>query len=224
MGVFSKANKFSLDCYLNSYFDGRCPAEATTIDLSKAYNLKGKFLVGLADPNVVAVHNMAEKSRAWEVSAVKKLLALRSKLYKEMDVDYCILDTSPGIQYTSANAAISSDFSIIVTTLDSLDLQGSRRLLVDLYDAFEKETKILINKVFPSAATKVIDKSIEKAITHAEAALKHQVVGAIPCYCDVLQAQRSSIIVLEKSDHPFVRDLRKVMEKLDFFNRANGNT
>lgn len=213
MGVFSKASNSALDCYLNSYFDGRCPPEVATIDLSKHYGLKTKFLVGLANPDVAAIRNIAEKSRAWEVSAVKRLLALRSKLFNEMGVDYVILDTSPGIQYTSVNAAISSDLSIIVTTLDTLDLQGSESMLVDLYDAFEKKTNVLLNKVFPSAIKPAIEWKAE-AIYHAEVVLKRPVLGAIPCYCDVLQAKRSVIFAVEKPDHPFIQDLEKVRERL----------
>lgn len=214
MGIFPKASGCALDCYLNSYFDGRCPPEVATIDLSKHYGLNTKFLVGLANPDVAAIRNMAEKSRAWEVSAVKRLMALRSKLFNEMGIDYCILDTSPGIQYTSVNAAISSDLSIIITTLDTLDLQGSESMLLDLYDAFEKKTIILLNKVFPSAITPTVEWKAE-AIYNTELLLKRPVLGAIPCYCDVLQAKRSAIFAVEKPDHPFVHDLEKVRERLE---------
>jgi len=131
-----------------------------------------------------------------------------------MNVDYCILDTSPGFQYTSVNAAISSDLSILVTTLDSLDTEGSKSLLVDLYDAIEKKTVILLNKVFPSATNLPSDWKKE-AITQAQSSLKRPVIGAVPCYCDVLQTKRTCILSIEKGQHPFVMDLLEVIERLD---------
>ena len=83
------------------------------------------------------------------MTAVKRLFSLRSTLFSDMNIDCCIFDTSPGIQYTSINAVVSSDISVVVTTLDSLDLKGVENMLVELYDAFAKRTVVLINKVFP---------------------------------------------------------------------------
>ncbi len=214
VGVFSDGSALPIDCYLNSYFDGRCPAEVATLDLSSRYALKGKLLIGFSDPEVAAIRNIAEKSRSWEVSAVKRLLALRSQLFNEFGIDYCILDTSPGVQYTSVNAAISSDLSIIISTLDSLDIQGSRSLLTDLYDAIEKKTVILLNKVY-SSANNLPENWKNEVVSYAQSNFKQPVIGAIPCYCDVLQTKRTCILAFEKPQHPFVKDLMEVMEKLD---------
>ena len=106
-GVFSKVIDHPSDAYLNSYLDGRCSVEMAISDLTEKFGLKGKFLVGFANPEIAAIRNMAEKSRSWEVSALKRLFALRSQLFKTLGIDYCIYDTSPGVQYTSVNAAVS---------------------------------------------------------------------------------------------------------------------
>ena len=119
-GVFSKIIKNPVECWLNDYLNGRCSVEDATVDISGNYSLKGKLLVGLANPNLNVMRNMAEKSRAWEVSAIKRLFSLRSYLFEKMKIDRVFLDTSPGVQYMSVNAAVSSDLSLVVTTLDSL--------------------------------------------------------------------------------------------------------
>jgi septum site-determining protein MinD len=155
-----------------------------------------------------------EKSRAWEVTAVKKLFSLLSSLFNDMNIDGCIFDTSPGVQYTSINAVISSDISVIVTTLDSLDLEGVENMLVELYNAFEKKTVVLINKVFPEARN-WSSKKQEDLINKMERVLKHPVIGVVPCYCDVLQAERASLLAVEKPSHPFIRNLEEVAEKLE---------
>lgn len=212
--VFSKGIKMPVQYWLNNYLDGQCTAKQALIDVSKAYNLKGRLLVGLANPAIEAIRNIMEKSRSWEVTAVKKLFSLRSTLIDEMNVDYCIFDTSPGIQYSSINAVISSNISIIVTTMDSLDMKGVKNMLVELYDVFDKKTVILINKVFPE--TRAWSSEKQREMTGVmERMLKHSVVNVIPCYCDVLQADRASFLAIDKPFHPFLKDLAVVAEKLE---------
>ncbi len=218
-GVFSKVIKQPVECFVNSYFDGRCSVEALMVDVSSYYNLSGRLLVGFSNPDVVAIRSTAEKSRAWEVSSVKRLFALRSKLFSERGIDYCIFDTSPGVQYTSVNAIVASDLSIIVTTLDSLDLQGTKSMLSELYDAFERKTLILLNKVFPESHIWSKGGKAE-LIKQVEENLRRPVLGAIPCYCDVLQADRSKILAIEERDHPFVRDLENVRDILDTMSKC----
>ena len=211
--VFSRGIRNPVRHWLNDFLDGRCKAEQALADVSKAYSLKGKLLLGLANPAIEAIRNTMEKSRAWEVSAVKRLFSLRSTLFDDMDINCCIFDTSPGIQYTSINAVVSSDIAVVVATMDSLELKGLENMLAELYDAFAKRTVILINKVFPETRTWLGEKQ-KNLIIEMEKAFKHPVIGVIPCYCDVLQARRTSVLAVDKPDHPFLRNLEEVAEKL----------
>jgi MinD-like ATPase involved in chromosome partitioning or flagellar assembly len=212
--VFSKGIKDPVRHWLNDFLDGHCTVEQALINVSEGYNLKGKLLVGLANPRIDAIRNTMEKSRAWEVTAVKRLFSLLSTLFSDMNLDVCIFDTSPGVQYTSINAIVSSDLSVIVTTLDSLDLKGVENMLVELYDAFAKKTVVLINKVFPETRIWSSERQ-EDLISQMERVLKHPVIGVIPCYCDVLQAERTSLLAVDKPFHPFLKNLEEVAEKLE---------
>jgi MinD-like ATPase involved in chromosome partitioning or flagellar assembly len=212
--VFSKGIKFPVRCWLNDFLNGKCTADRVLLDFSKKYNLKGKLLIGLANPDIEAIQNIMEKSRAWEVTAVKKLFSLLSSLFNDKNIDYCIFDTSPGIQYSSINAVVSSDISVIITTLDSLDIEGTENMLSDLYDALSKKTVVLINKFSPETRIQSSEKQ-ENLIKKVESVLKHPVIGAIPCYCDVLQTERTSLLAVEKPSHPFIKNLEEVAEKLE---------
>jgi MinD-like ATPase involved in chromosome partitioning or flagellar assembly len=212
--VFSKAIRGPVKYWLNDFMDGRCTIEQALIDVSDKCNLSGRLLIGLANPAIEAIRNMIGRSRAWEVAAVKKLFSLRSTLSNDMSMDCCIFDTSPGIQYSSINAVISSDVTVIVTTLDSLDIEGVQKMLAEFYDDFEKRTLVLMNKVFPQ--TRIWSNGRQKELTsQMETVLKHPVIGVIPCYCDVLQAKRASLLAIEKPDHPFLRNLQEVADKLE---------
>ena len=147
--AFSKAIKKSPDCWLNEFLSGRCKINQILIDVSSMYELKGKLYLGLANPSIEAIRNTMDKSRAWEVSAVKRLFSMRKTLFKEMEIDYIILDTSPGLQYSSINAVVSSDISILITTNDEVDLLGTKNLIDYLYLELEKNHIVLINKLFP---------------------------------------------------------------------------
>ena len=210
--VFSEAIRIPVKYWLNDFLNGKCDAEQTLIGVSEKYNLKGRLLIGLANPDITAVRNIIEKSRAWEVTAVKRLFSLLSTLGK-MKVDFCISDTSPGVQYSSINAIASSDLSVIITTLDSLDLKGTEDMLVELYDALDKEAVVLLNKFSPETRIKPNEKN-GKLADKLERTLKHKIIGVIPCYCDVLQTERTDILSIEKPNHPFAKDLAKIAEKL----------
>src|SRR4030066_1575754 len=147
--VFSKAIGSPVRFWLDDFLNGECTEEQVMIEVSKSYNLEGKLLIGLANPAIEAIRNIMGKSSAWEVTAVKKLFSLLSSLFNNMNVDCCLLDTSPGVQYSSINSAVGSDLTVVVTTLDSLDLKGSENMLLDLYDALERKAVILVNKYSP---------------------------------------------------------------------------
>jgi septum site-determining protein MinD len=211
--VFSKVIKYPIKCWVNDFLNGQCGSELL-IDVSDKYNLKGRLLIGLANPAIEAIRNVTEKSRAWEVTAVKKLFSLLSSLFNDINVDCCIFDTSPGVQFSSINAAVSSDNSVIITTLDSLDLKGTENMLINLYDALAKKTLVLVNKYSPE--TRIGSTEInEDLVRKLERMLKHPVIGLIPCYCDVLQTERTTLLAFEKPNHPFIKKLEEVAEKLE---------
>jgi MinD-like ATPase involved in chromosome partitioning or flagellar assembly len=212
--IFSKAIGKTPKHWLNDYLNGHCTEEQAVMDISRHYGLEGTLLLGLANPSVEAIRNMLGKSGAWEVTAVKKLFALLSTLFDGMAVECCLLDTSPGIQYSSINSAVSSDLTVVVTTLDSLDLEGTKNMLADLYDPLSRKTFVLVNKYSPETRTSKSEGS-EAVALGVEKFLKHPVIGVIPCYCDVLQRERASTMALNDPTHPFVEKIEEVAKKLE---------
>jgi septum site-determining protein MinD len=211
--VFSKDDKGLVKWWLNDFLNGKCVADQVVIDVSGKYNLKTKLLIGLANPSIEAIRGMTDKSSSWEVTAVKRIFSLLSSLFKEMKIDLCIVDTSPGVQYSSINAVVSSDLSIVVTTLDSLDLKCTRNLLLDLYDPLERKSVVLVNKYSPETRLSK-DKNPRDIISRVEESLKHKVIGIIPCFCDVLERERTAIMAVKDPEHQFVRNLGEIADNL----------
>jgi MinD-like ATPase involved in chromosome partitioning or flagellar assembly len=196
--------------WLNDYLNGTCEIDRVLLDMSDRVQDNGQLFIALANPATEAIRDMSAKDRKWEMRALGRLLALRTILLNEKGFDYLILDTSPGLQYSSINAIVSADLVLVATTFDSSDVDGTRRMLRELYDLFEKKTEIVLNKV--------LDVSSRTAKDEVQAKVKdvYQVplLAVIPCFCDVLKSRGGVIFAEEKPDHPFAKILDEMATKI----------
>jgi septum site-determining protein MinD len=201
--------------WLNDYLNGVCEIDKALIDVTKTHGRSGKFFVGLANPTTEAIREMSAKDRKWEMRALGRLLSLKTALLNDMHLENIILDTSPGLQYSSINAIVSADIVLVVTSMDASDIQGTRRMTHELYDLFEKKTGLLMNKVPAEILTG--KKEREKFYEHFNNVHKLPILEAIPCFCDVLRAGGTYIFAEEKPEHPFAKTLEKLTKKIEQF-------
>jgi MinD-like ATPase involved in chromosome partitioning or flagellar assembly len=202
------------DYWLNDYLNGGCEINKVLIDLSHVINNSGQLVVGLANPATEAIRDMSAKDRKWEMHALGRLLALRTSILGENGFDYLVCDTSPGLQYSSINAVVSADLVLVATTFDRSDVDGTRRMLRELYDLFEKKTEIVLNKVLDASL------KIDKEETKAKMKDTYQVplLGIVPCFCDVLKAEGGVIFAQDRPDHPFTKILNEMTLKIEGLN------
>jgi MinD-like ATPase involved in chromosome partitioning or flagellar assembly len=171
---------------------------------------KGKLFVGLANPSTEAIREMASKDRQWEMEALCRLFSLKTFLLNDMHLDYVFFDTSPGLQYSSINAIVSADIVLVITSTDKSDVEGTQRMIHDLYELFDKKTGIIMNKVpfeYLSAENQKI--SSMKLATH-----QLPIVGVVPCSCDILDAGGNCLFASEKLNHPFTKTLQEIATNL----------
>jgi len=198
--------------WLNDYLNGTCEIDKVLIDLSDKIQNKGKLFVGLANPATEAIRDMTAKDRKWEMRALGRLLALRNSLINSKGFDYLIFDTSPGLQYSSINAIVSADLVLVATTFDRSDVDGTKRMLRELYDLFEKKTEIVLNKVLNNISSK---SGKEEMQTRIKDIYQVPLLGIIPCFCDVLKGEGNIIFAQEKPEHPFAKILNEIANKMD---------
>ncbi|MCW3993110.1 MAG: ParA family protein [Candidatus Bathyarchaeota archaeon] len=201
-----------VECWLNDYLNGACKIDKTLIDISHKINGEGKLFVVLANPSTEAIREMSAKDRKWEMRALGRLLALRNSLLNDKGFDYLIFDTSPGLQYSSINAIVSADLVIVAATFDRSDVEGTKRMLDELYDLFEKKTEIVMNRVLYDVSSKSGKNSLEKKI---EDIYQTPVLGMIPCFCDVAKAEGAIIFVQEKPEHLFSKIMDEMSNKIE---------
>ena len=197
--------------WLNDYLNNTCEIDKTLIDLSSRIPGNGKFYTCLANPSTEAIRDISSKDRKWEMRALGRLLALRESMLKDQKFDYLFFDTSPGLQYSSINAIVAADFVVVATTGDRSDVDGTKRMLLELYNLFEKKTGLVLNKV--------LDTSITAKKTEMQSKIKtdYQVpmLGMVPCFCEILRAEGNLIFVQDKPDHPFTKILAEMARKIE---------
>ncbi|MEM3623527.1 MAG: MinD/ParA family protein [Candidatus Bathyarchaeia archaeon] len=198
--------------WLNDYLNGTCGIEKVLVNLSERFQNKGEFFVGLANPATEAIRDISAKDRKWEMRALGRLLALRNSLLNDKGFDYLIFDTSPGLQYSSINAIVGADLVIVATTLDRSDVEGTKRMLSELYDLFEKKTEIVLNKAFLDVSSKSKRDEIQAKFQEMYGA---PLLGVIPCFCDVLRAEGNIVFVHERPEHPLAKILDEIADKID---------
>jgi cellulose biosynthesis protein BcsQ len=71
------------------------------------------------------------------MEALGRLLSLKEYL-KDMNFDYVICDSSPGLQYSSINAIVAADVVLLVTSIDKSDIDETQRMIHDLYEKRQK--------------------------------------------------------------------------------------
>jgi MinD-like ATPase involved in chromosome partitioning or flagellar assembly len=199
------------DCWLNDYLNGTCEISRVLLDLSSRLEGNGNFFVGLANPSTEAIRDMSAKDRKWEMHALGRLLALRNALLNDKEFDYLVFDTSPGLQYSSINAIVAADFVVVATTGDRSDVDGTRRMLHELYNLFEKKTGLVLNKVLDVASKSNTDELQNRVKTVYQVPM----LGFVPCFCDVLRAEGNYIFAQDKPDHPFTKILAEMTRKIE---------
>jgi len=200
-----------VEYWMNDYLNGVCEINKVLLDISNKISCEGSLYACLANPSTEAIRDMTAKDRKWEMRALGRILSLRTSLLSDKEFDYLVFDTSPGLQYSSINAIVSADLVLVATTFDRSDVDGTKRMLRELYDLFEKKTEIVLNKV--------LDGSVKTGKDELRNRLKElyqvPVLGTVPCFCDVLKAEGGLIFAQDRPDHPFTKILEEMTGKIE---------
>jgi len=209
--LFSILKVENADYWLNDYLNGKCGIDKVLLDLSSRIPADGKFFAVLANPSTEAIREMSAKDRKWEMRALGKLLSLRNTMLNDKEFDYLIFDTSPGLQYSSINAIVTADYVVVATTGDRSDVDGTRRMLRELYNLFEKKTGLVINKVLDPTSISKNDKMDAKVKNVYQVPM----LGLVPCFCEVLRAEGNLIFAQDKPNHPFTKILDEMARRIE---------
>ncbi len=198
--------------YINDFLAGEASHKDILQELSTTFELKGKLSVAFSNPNVEAIRSQLGKDRKWHMTALSQLLNLKKTLESE-GYHYLIIDSAPGVHYSSVNAIVLSDFTVIIVKMDNFDFDGTLNMLAGLYDQLDKQTVILFNKVVPTMFEEPHESQMRE-LAEETFAEKSQILDFITCYCMIPMGMGSEIHALTQPNIPFVKTLKKVVTQL----------
>jgi MinD-like ATPase involved in chromosome partitioning or flagellar assembly len=198
--------KGNAEYWVNDYLGKACQIEKTLTDCT-GRRMAGKLFVSFANPSTEAIREVEAKDRKWEMEALGRLFSLKTALLNDLRFDYIFFDTSPGLQYSSINAIVAADLVLVVMSPDKSDVEGTQRMIHDLYELFEKKTGIVLNKV-PAERVAEVTQQVKPT------AQPLPVIGVVPCSCDVLAAGGKCVFASKKPNHQFTKKLREIAASL----------
>jgi len=199
--------------WLNDYLDGACHAEDALQPYPFDVQGKERLFVGYANPSTKAIVKMASKGRKWEMQALVRLFSFREYLVDTLGFDYLILDTSPGLGYSSVNSVVAADVVLVVTTLVEADLGGTRMMLNDLYGHFERKTAVILNKVPYDLLHSQRMEEVKKTLGLASGVFS----DGMACSCDIALSENPCLFACENKNHPFSRMLERVVSRIEAY-------
>ena len=221
--------------WINDFLDNNADINEAIIDLTDTHfpqlkersHSNGRLFTGFSNPSRDAIFKfeMGNGTDYWK-KQFRKLVFLREQIITKLDTDFIIIDTSPGIRHWSINALSIADKLILTMKMDDLDIEGTKKLLFEIYTTFVRFgaiSYILLNRVsgYCIPCTN-IDSDMEKNQDHRIVLEElHKETGAnsltpLPCYCDIQFSPREFLTVINNPNHPFSLKLKKIISEMTY--------
>jgi cellulose biosynthesis protein BcsQ len=149
------------------------------------------------------------------------------------NIDYIIIDTSPGVRYWSINSLAISDLILLSLKMDSIDIEGTKKMASEIYSAFTKlgtKSVLLFNRAagYCLPPNLIIENSYAPEANYANVIAEQskvtdtfkkdvdmEIIGNIPCYCDIQFDNKEFLTVLKHPYHPFTHLLKDLVDKIE---------
>ena len=207
--------------YLNELLRGEADISDILVDVAPEIGLDGKLLIGFSSFGKEDISEIEIKHELkWQLAAMRRLLAAKNQLFEEHEIDCLLLDTSPGIRYWSINALAVADEMFLVMKISDMDIEGTKKMISEIYDSlkrFGSKYYLILNKV-PGASPNsnyFSDKEEDESIQNLEKEMGSQVVGSIPCFCDVNFSKHEYLSAVKQPEHLFSKKLISLSEAIE---------
>jgi chromosome partitioning protein len=195
----------------------------------------GKLFVSFSNSSKEEITKLDGTLRqdASKLELLRKFIMIKEEMAYQNDIDYIIIDTSPGIRYWSINSLAIADLILLSLKMDSIDIEGTKKMANEIYSAFTKlGTKSVL--LFNRAAGYCLPPNLIQETSYAPEAnyanvlaeqstitdrfkkdVDMEIIGNIPCYCDIQFDNKEFLTVLKHPYHPFTHLLNNLVDKID---------
>jgi chromosome partitioning protein len=216
------------DTYLNSLLrgdmeqsSGELDASSILTDVSSELGLKGKLLLGFSSPSKEDISEIEFlHDQKWQLKAIKRFQSFKNQLFDEHEIDLLLLDTSPGIRYWSINALAMANMLFLIMKTSDMDVEGTKKMANDIYDVLVRYGKskylIVLNKVPDVSNSNGLWGDLTELTWSGELQkdIGTQVVGSIPCCCDVQFSRHEFLFAIKHPEHPFSKKVVDLAERI----------
>ena len=203
--------------YLNDLLSGQAEISEVLVDVTSELELKGSLMLGFSSPRKEDINDLEiTHDTKWQLQALRRFLVAKKQLFEKYQLDYLFLDTSPGIRYWSVNTLATADFLFLLMKDSDMDIEGTRKMIGDIYDSlsrFGSKYYIILNKV-PGASLSTAVADEIAWIEELERVVGAQVVGSIPCYCDIQFSRHEFLFSIKQPNHPFSTRVTALAESI----------
>ena len=191
--------------WLNDVLEGKCGIMDAIVKVSDSNTLPGSLCVGYCNPEIEAVREMSGKDRKWQSKALKNIMNAKKELFS-FGTDVLIIDTGPGVDFTSVNAIAASDYVVMVTKPDKSHQKYMEQVIEGIYVPLCKPYGVIMNKCHgknPMMISGLKESDVP-------------VLASIPCLCDVAIRGDTEVLTITEPDHPFSKAVFTVVEAIDY--------
>jgi chromosome partitioning protein len=140
--------------WVNDYLIDNAEVDELATDLTSLVDendQKGKLWVGFSNPKKEEIYKIeGGKEEISKMQLLRKFILLRERMISDYDVDYIIIDTSPGIRFWSINALAIADILFLTLKMGDLDIDGTKKMADDIYGSLTKfgaKSYLILNRV-----------------------------------------------------------------------------
>jgi MinD-like ATPase involved in chromosome partitioning or flagellar assembly len=143
--------------WINDYLYSDAKFEDVITDLSPLISQgmerpfpNGKLYVGLCASNKEDFIRLEGGNSDFRKQLFHKLIMFREKLIERYNLDYIIIDTSPGVRYWSLNALAIADVFFLTLKMGDIDIEGTKKMVSEIYHSFTEygsKSFLIWNKV-----------------------------------------------------------------------------
>lgn len=219
---------------LNDYIVGACGVDDLLVQVTPIPQMADKDsqsgkIIGCFSSSkredILKIEGVKEDKN--RMSMLKRFINFREELIEKNDIDYIIMDSSPGIRFWAINALALSDIVFLTLKMGDMDIGGTKMIANEILAQFKEQgnTKyyLLLNRIAGycvpylqigeshsghsesshTTLTPVGDDFVKKLTSETGI----DVMTSIPCYCDIQFAQKEFLTVLMYPDHPFSQQI-----------------
>ncbi|MFX0149668.1 MAG: P-loop NTPase [Candidatus Hodarchaeota archaeon] len=144
--------------WINEYLLGNEDLTNCLQNVSNFLELPGTLWVGFADPTPESIQTIIRIDQKSSIRMLQNLIKLKKRLTnKPYEIDYLIVDCSPGTGYSTVNVMLTTDSSLFIVKLSNADILGTSQMIAGLYKQLKNRSLVLANLI-PKEAIRDISK------------------------------------------------------------------